>query len=126
MLMQTSTNLIGRTIVAEVDGDDIEGVVTRILVDKGSLVAQIDDGTDEPKFVPVNAIVDIREAGSIRHTPKPEKPPNATNIKSDGNGGWIEVCDKNIKQLGLWEWDEEKWEWVFTSFIEESEEEQVA
>jgi len=127
MLLTASNNLIGRTVVAEVDGNDIEGIVTRVLVDKGSMLAQIDDGTNNPKFVPVNSIVDIREPGTKKHTPKPEKPPEAVNIKSDGNGGWIEVCDKNVTELGRWTWDEEKWEWIFTSFIEEENEEpQVA
>jgi len=118
MLMQTSTNLIGRTVVAEVDGKDIEGVVTRILVDKGSLIAQIDDGTNDPKFVPVNSIVDIRETGSRKHTPKPEHPPDAKNWKSDGNGNFIELCDDGVEELGLWTWDEEKWEWVYQCFSE--------
>ena len=118
MLMQTSTNLIGRTIVAEVDGEDIEGVVTRILVDKGSLMAQIDDGTNEPKFVPVNSIVDIRETGTKKHTPKPDIPPGAENWIKDGDD-FIEVCEAGITHLGRWTWDEEKWEWIFTSFIED-------
>jgi len=120
MLMQTSTNLIGREIVAEVDGKDIEGIVTRILVDKGALIAQIDDGTSEPKFVPVNAIVDIREAGSKKHIPKPEVPPDAKNWIKDGDG-FIEVCEAGITHLGRWTWDVDEWEWVYTSFSEENE-----
>ena len=116
MLMTTSKALIGREVTAQVNGEDIDGIVTRVLVDKGSMLAQIDDGTDDPKFVPVNSIVDIREAGSLRHTPKPKTPPDAVNFKEDGNGGFIEVCDKNITELGLWTWDEDKWEWVFEKF----------
>ncbi|MDR2571906.1 MAG: hypothetical protein LBD23_16630 [Oscillospiraceae bacterium] len=116
MLLTASNNLIGRTVVAEVDGKDIEGIVTRVLVDKGSLLAQIDDGTGEPKFVPVNSIVDIRETGTVRHTPKPETPPDAKNWKSDGQGGFYELCEKGETELGLWTWDVEKWEWVYTSF----------
>jgi len=127
MLLTASNNLIGREVTAEVDGKDIDGIVTRVLVDKGSLIAQINDGTNDPKFVPVNSIIDIREAGSNKHNPKPDKPPLAENIKPDGNGGWIEVCDKNETELGRWTWDEEKWEWVFTRFDEEeSNEEQAA
>jgi len=118
MLLTASNNLIGRTVVAELDGEEIEGVVTRVLVDKGSLLAQIDDGTDEPKFVPVNSIVDIRETGTVKHTPKPETPPNAVNFKPDGNGGFIELCEEGTTELGLWTWDEEKWEWVYESFGE--------
>jgi len=119
MLLTASNNLIGRTIVAEVNGKDIEGVVTRVLVDKGSLIAQVDDGTNDPKFVPVNSIVDIRETGSKKHTPKPEIPPDAVNFKTDGNGGFIELCEAGIKELGRWTWDENKWEWVFEAFEEE-------
>ena len=121
MLMQTSQNLIGRTVVAEVDGQDVEGVVTRILVDKGSLVAQIDDGTGEPKFVPVNSIVDIRETGTKKFTPKPETPPDAINFKPDGNGGFLELCESGLTEIGRWDWDVEKWEWVYTSFSDEGE-----
>jgi len=119
MLLTASNNLIGRTVVAEVDGKDIEGIVTRVLVDKGNLIAQIDDGTNDPKFVPVNAIVDIRETGTKKHTPKPETPPLAVNFKKDGDG-FIETCEAGIKELGRWTWDEAKWEWVFESFEEEA------
>jgi len=119
MLLTASNNLIGRMIVAEVGGKDIEGIVTRVLVDKGSLIAQIDDGTNEPKFVPVNSIVDIREAGTRKHTPKPVTPPDAVNFKTDGEGGFIELCAKGVEELGRWTWDEEKWLWVYTSFEDE-------
>jgi len=119
MLLTASNNLIGRTVVAEVNGKDIEGIVTRVLVDKGSLIAQIDDGSGEPKFVPVNSIVDIRETGTNKWTPKPEKPPNAVNIKPDGNGGFIELCEKGEIEIGRWDWDVAKWEWIFTSFLDD-------
>ena len=121
MLMSTSTNLIGRTVIAEVDGKDIEGVVTRIFVDNRSLHAQIDDGSGEPKFVPVNAIVDIRETGTNVHNPKPPKPetpPKAVNFIEDGNGGFYEMCENFTLTLGLWTWDEAKWEWVYVAFGE--------
>jgi len=120
MLLTASNNLIGRTVIAEIDGKEIEGTVTRVLVDKGSLIAQVDDGTNDPKFVPVNSIVDIREAGSKKHTPKPETPPEAKNWKSDGEGGFIELCEAGKVELGRWTWDEAKWEWVFESFEEEA------
>jgi len=119
MLLQASNNLIGRTVVAQVDDEDIEGVVTRILVDKGSLIAQIDDGTDEPKFVPVNSIVDIRETGTDKFVPKgpkPEKPPKAVNFKEDGEGGFYETCEAGTTILGRWTWDEKKWEWVYEEY----------
>jgi len=118
MLLTASNNLIGRTVIAEVDGKEIEGIVTRVLVDKGSLLAQIDDGTNEPKFVPVNSIVDIRETGTKIFTPKPETPPDAVNFKPDDNGGFIELCEEGVTELGLWTWDEEKWEWVYQSYSE--------
>jgi len=123
MLLEASKNLIGRTIVGHADGKEVEGVVTRVLVDKGVLTAQVDDGTGEPKFVPVNSITDIRETGTDKHVPKgpkPATPPKAINFKSDGNGGFIETCEEGKQELGLWTWDETKWEWVYKSFSEES------
>jgi flagellar basal-body rod modification protein FlgD len=115
MLLTASNNLIGRTVVAEVNGKDVEGTVTRILVDKGSLIAQLDDGTPEPKFVPVNAIVDIREPGTKKLSPKPDTPPDAMNWKSDGDG-FIELDETGLIELGRWTWDIELWEWVYTPF----------
>ena len=58
--IQTSSNLIGRTVMAQMGDEKIEGVVTRIAVDGGRMYAFIDDGTDEPRIVPVGAIFDIR------------------------------------------------------------------
>jgi len=124
MLLQTSTYLIGRTVIASVDGKDIEGVVTRVLVDKGSLLAQIDDGTFEPKFVPVNSIVDIRETGTKKHEPKPETPPNAVNFKPDGGGGFFEVTEDGKINIGRWDWNAEKWEWEYTSFLKEEDDDE--
>jgi len=126
MLMQTSTNLIGRTVIAQVGKEDFEGVVTRVLVDKGALIAQIDDGTGEPKFVPVNAIVDIRETGTRALTPKPETPPKAINFKPDGKGGFIEMDKDFIQELGLWTWDVDNWEWAYKEYGKEPEEYQNA
>ena len=74
MLLQASNNLIGRVVVAQVGDEKIEGTVTRILVDKGVMLAQINDGSDEPKFVSVNSIIDIREKGTDRYTPELEEP----------------------------------------------------
>jgi len=122
MLLTASNNLIGRTVIAEIDGKEIEGTVTRVLVDKGTLLAQVDDGTNDPKFVPVNSIVDIREVGSKKHAPKPETPPDAINFKPDGKGGFIELCEEGKTELGLWTWNEEKWEWVYKSFNESEDE----
>ena len=122
-LLQTSRDLIGRTVVGKVGNEEIEGVVTRIVVDRGSLLAQVDDGTGEPKFIPVSSITDIRETGTDKHVPKgpkPATPPKAVHFKSDGNGGFIETCAEGKLELGRWTWSEVKWEWVFESFEEES------
>jgi len=121
MLLTVSNSLIGRTIVAEVDGKEFEGVVTRVFVDKGSLWVQVDDGSGEPKFVPVNAIVDVRETGTGKWAPKPETPPKAVNWKPDGNGGFIELCENGVEEIGRWDWDEDKWEWVYTCFLEDQD-----
>jgi len=120
MLIQTSNNLIGRTVIARVGNEIIEGVVTRIMVDRGTMLAQIDDGTGEPKFVPVNTIADVRETGTKAYTPKPDTPPKAQNFKSDGNGGFIELSADGTKELGLWTWNVAKWEWVYQEFGEAS------
>jgi hypothetical protein len=121
MLMQTSRNLIGRTVIASVDGKDIEGVVTRVFVDKGTMHAQIDDGSGEPKFVPVNTIVDIRETGTEAKAPKPGTPPDAQNFKNDPNGGFIEMCKDFKEEIGRWDWSNEQWKWVYTCFKEDAQ-----
>jgi len=126
MLMTTSQSLIGRTVIAELDGKDVEGTITRIFVDKGSLWAQLDDGSGTPRFIPVNSIVDVREPGTQALQPKPEKPPGAKNIKPDSDGGWIEVCENNVKELGKWTWDQDRWEWVYEKFETEAGEEEAA
>jgi len=117
MLLTASNNLIGRMVVAEVDGKDIEGIVTRVFVEQGSLLAQLDIGEGlEPLFIPVNSIVDIREQGSERFTPKPDVPPDALHWRADGNGNFYETCKDGLTNLGLWTWDEDKWKWVFEDF----------
>ena len=119
-LIQTSNNLIGRTIKAQVGDKIIEGVVTRITVDRGIMYARVDDGTDEPKFVPVGSIYDIREVGTpgddrpIR-PPNPPLPPDGKNIKPDGDG-FIELDDKGLEELGRWSWDADKDKWVYEEF----------
>jgi len=69
-LLQTSNNLIGRTVKAQAGDTVVEGVVTRITVEKGVMYARIDDGSAEAKFVQVGAIFDIRQPG----TPGDDKP----------------------------------------------------
>ncbi|MCL2662713.1 MAG: hypothetical protein FWE83_05205 [Oscillospiraceae bacterium] len=126
MLLTASNNLIGRMVVAEVDGEDIEGLVTRVFVDKGSLLAQIDIGEGEPIFVPVNSIVDIREQGTDKHTPKPEVPPDAVNWRDDGRGGFYETCKDGKTNLGQWTWDEAAWKWVYEDFSANKDEDKAA
>jgi len=80
MLIETSNHLIGRTVTAEIevreepvdggeDGDGdaapakrvtVEGVVTRVAVDKGEMYAYILNLSGETKVVPVGSIYDIR------------------------------------------------------------------
>jgi len=123
MLLTASNNLIGREVTAKMDEKEIEGLVTRVYVEKGTLYAQIDDGTDVPKFIPVNSIIDVREKGTVKHTPKPETPPNAINFKPDGKGGFIEYDEDLVTELGRWDWDEVIWKWVYTALGEENSEE---
>ena len=64
-LMETSNNLIGRTVVAKIKVDDdeyedVEGVVKRVAIDDGALYAFLDDGSGELRKVPVESIFDIR------------------------------------------------------------------
>ena len=63
-LIHTSNNLIGRTVRAQVGENVIEGLVTRVTVDRGQMFALIDDGTDAPKFVGLGSIFDIRETSA--------------------------------------------------------------
>ncbi|MCL2151607.1 MAG: hypothetical protein FWH57_01410 [Oscillospiraceae bacterium] len=76
-LIQTSNNLIGRTVKSQMGEEVIEGIVTRVMVENGIMYARIDDGTDEPKFVYVGSIFDIRQPG----TPGDGKP----NVKTDAD-----------------------------------------
>lgn len=117
MFMQTSNMLIGRTVIAEVDGKEIEGTVTRIYVENGSMHAQLDDGTNEPKFIPVGAIVDIRQPGTEVKSPKTETPPGAMNFKPDPNGnGFIELSLDGKTEIGRWDWSDAQWKWVYTQY----------
>ena len=83
MLIQTSNNLIGRTVKAQLGKDVIEGIVTRITVDKGFMYALIDDGSDEPKYVPVGGIFDIRQTGTPGDIKPPSTEPGETKNPDD-------------------------------------------
>jgi len=125
-LMNASRNLIGRTVMAhEVDEKGnttiVEGVVTRITVDKGTMFASLIDENGDVRVVPVNMIFDIRETNAPAAEAKPETPekpkfpPGAENIKVSGDG-FIETCEKGVTELGRWDWDEVKFAWIFTAF----------
>ena len=115
MLHNTSNNLIGRIVIAEYDGEEIEGFVTRVLVDRGDLLAQIEISHGEYVLVPVNTIVDIRVPGSDRFEPKPQTPPDAVNFRPDGDG-FIETNEDGTVDLGRWDWNADTWRWVLTKF----------
>ena len=77
-LIQTSSNLIGRTVIAQVGEKVYEGIVTRLTVDGGQMFAMIDDGVNEQFYVPVGSIYDIRQTDTsvkAQTTPDPEAPP---------------------------------------------------
>jgi len=63
-LIQTSNNLIGRSVRAQMGDDVIEGVVVRLTVEEGAMYAFIDNGSDKTIGVPVGAIFDIRQEGA--------------------------------------------------------------
>jgi len=118
MLIQTSNNLIGRTVIAQVGTTLVEGVVTRVTVDRGIMYAQIDDGTDTPKFVPVNSIFDIRETGTSGNE-KPvtaPEPPDRPNLVAEGND-WIELDGPEGEPIGRWVWNAEAEAWDPIGYI---------
>ena len=81
--INTSNNLIGRTVRAQVGEDEfIEGVVTRVEVTKSSVIAHIDDGSGELKTVPVSSIIDI----GITPAPKTEGDGDGDGGDGDGDG----------------------------------------
>ena len=117
MLIQTSGNLIGRTVMAQVIDSVVEGVVTRVSVDKGVMYALLDDGTGIPKYVKVSSIFDIRETGTPSGITQPEapEPPDRPNLIKDGDG-YIETDDEGI-HLGRWDWDTAIKEWLATGYV---------
>jgi len=119
MLIQTSNQLIGRTVMAQIGKDMvIEGVVTRITVSEGIMYARIDDGTETGKFVPVGSIFDVRETG----TPGNDKPPavipelGRPNLVADGDD-WIELDGPEGVGIGRWSWDAVEGKWIPNGFI---------
>ena len=64
MLIETSNNLIGRVVKAQLGDKQIEGVVTGVFVDDGQMYARIrTEETDEVTEAPIGCIYDIRQAG---------------------------------------------------------------
>ena len=75
MLIETSNNLIGRIVKAQVDKLVIEGVVSGVYVDGGNLWARIVDGTTgRTHHVQVGCIYDIRQSGLVEEPEEPEEP----------------------------------------------------
>ena len=73
MLIETSNNLIGRVVKAQVDKSEIEGVVTGVFVDDGNLWARIADSTSgKVHEVQVGCIYDIRRPGLVEEPEEPE------------------------------------------------------
>jgi len=98
-LLQTSSNLIGRTVMAQVGDDIIEGIVTRIAVDSGIMFARIEaeDGTET--FVPVGAIFDVRETGTPGNPMPvdPEDPVEDEDTQIDCPGDEECICEEDIE-----------------------------
>jgi len=116
-LIQTSNSLIGRTVIAQVGSSILEGVVTRVSVDKGVMYALLDDGSGIPKYVRVDGIFDIRETGTSNGVTPPQEapePPDRPNLIKDGEG-YIERSDEGT-HLGRWDWSEAIKEWVATGY----------
>jgi len=86
LLIQTSNNLIGRTVMAQVGNTVYEGVVTRVSVDGGYMYALIDEGTGIPRYVPVGSIFDIRQTGTPGDIPTGETPGGAEPGETSGVG----------------------------------------
>ena len=118
-LMSTSNNLIGRTVMAQVGETSVEGLVTRITVDRGVMYARIDNGLENGVFVPVSSIFDIRETG----TPGDPPPPNPAQrpeldrpfLVADGED-WIEKDSPDGVGIGRWSWNEDEQKWIAAGF----------
>ena len=73
MLIETSNNLIGRTVKAQVEKLEIEGVVTGVFVDDANLWARIaDNKTGKVYEVQVGCIYDIRQPGLAEEPEEPD------------------------------------------------------
>ena len=118
-LMTTSNNLIGRTVMAQVGETVVEGIVTRITVDRGVMYARIDNGSENGVFVPVASIFDIRETGTPGNSLPPElavRPElDRPNLVADGED-WIEMDSPDGVGIGRWFWDEDGQKWIATGF----------
>ena len=94
VLIQTSNNLIGRTVKAEWNEKEYEGIVTRISVEGGFMYARIEAEDGTAAFVPVGSIYDIRQTGTPGNDPIPVEPPED---EGDGEGdGEIDGGENDI------------------------------
>jgi len=117
-LIQTSNSLIGRTIQARISDGIVQGVVVGVIVHNGHLHAQIDDGGEEPRLVPVRLIFEVRDtpAGDANAVnpetpPVTERPPlEIPNIVADGED-YIELNEDGLP-IRRWSWSEQSQMWV--------------
>jgi len=76
MLIETSNNLIGRSVKAQYDKKEITGTVTGLFVDDGDLWVRIyDESSGKETAVPIGCIYDIRQSGTAATEEPPEEPP---------------------------------------------------
>ena len=121
-LIQTSNNLLGRTVMASIgsgeEEEDIEGIVIGVSVERGLLHATVRDADGEEHLVPVGRIFEIRETPVAETTTPPppvstERPPldipGATLI-ADGEN-YIEL-DGNGDPIRVWSWSPESGMWI--------------
>ena len=75
MLIETSNNLIGRVVKAQVEKVVIEGVVTGVFVDDGNLWARIAESSSGKVYeVQVGCIYDIKQPGTVEPPVGEEEP----------------------------------------------------
>jgi flagellar basal-body rod modification protein FlgD len=90
--LTTANNLIGREVKAEWEDEIIEGIVTRITVDAGFMYAEIQRPDGTTMLVPVGAIFDIRQPGTVSNPPQEQPaeeeaaPQAAENVNGYENG----------------------------------------
>ena len=115
MLIETSNNLIGRIVKAQVDKLVIEGVVSGVYVDGGNLWARIVDGaTGRTHHVQVGCIFDIRQSGVVE---EPEEPDDEDDLALEA--ALKEAGDMFVGQTVVAQTGDTQIEGVVTSVAEE-------